>query len=378
MRNICPTQSQNLKIAPLLRFACVVMISVLAGKARLAMAQFYQVTNLVSDVGGVGHFVDTNLHGAWGVARSGTSPWWVNSTFGGVSLLFNGAGQPQPLVVTIPPTNGAIATGIVFHGTPGFEAEPGKPSVFIFVTLNGTISGWNPTQTNRTLAILKVNNSGHAQYSGATIAQLNGVEHLYVANFGQGRIDVFDSHFQPVTLVDGAFTDGAISSSFSVFNVQLINHALIVTFAPKDVFGNGGAPGLGFVDVFLPDGRLVQRLKHGFWMNAPWGVALAPNNFGKLSDRLLIGMFGSGQIATFDTDHGNFHGLMQASEDVPITFGTGLWGLGFGNGATAGPTNTLFFARDFVANGFHGVFGAINPAPNTDDEMEPQEGTDAQ
>ena len=105
---------------------------------------FYAQTNLVSGVPGLATFTDTNLAGAWGIARSGTSPWWVNSTMGGVSLLFNGAGQPfptnNPLVVSVPPMP-SNASGIVFNGGGGFDVASNLSAVFIFVTLTGGISG---------------------------------------------------------------------------------------------------------------------------------------------------------------------------------------------------------------------------------------------
>jgi uncharacterized protein (TIGR03118 family) len=191
---------------------------------------------------------------------------------------------------------------------------------------------------------------------------------LYAANFNQGTIDVFGSNFAPVTLPQGAFVDSQIPSTFTVFNVLLVNGQIYVTYAPKNVFSNSDAPGQGFVDVFDANGALLLRLRGGFWMNAPWGAALAPAGFGQFSNHLLVGMFGNGQIAAFDTKLGNFHGLLRGPDDQPVTIGTGLWGLGFGNGANAGPTNSLYFAADFVQNGFHGIFGAITAAPETEDD----------
>src|SRR5690242_6815891 len=125
-----------------------------------ASAQFYAQSNLVSDVSGVAAVTDTILAGAWGTTHTPTSPWWVNTTASGLSLLFNGQGQPLPLVVAIPPTNPATATGITANSGTGFQVELNLPAVFIFATLNGTISGWNPHQANPQLAVLEVDNSG--------------------------------------------------------------------------------------------------------------------------------------------------------------------------------------------------------------------------
>jgi uncharacterized protein (TIGR03118 family) len=326
--------------------------------------QTYVQTNLVSDLPGMGLMTDTNLVGAWGVARSSTSPWWVNTTVSGLSLLFNGAGQSLPVVVAIPPTNPATATGIAFNGGTGFEVASDTPARFIFATLNGTISGWSGAQSNTHLAVLKVDNSSTASYTGLTLAPTNAHDYLYAANFRQDRIDVFDNTFAPVTLPAGAFTDHRVPSSLSVFNVQLVGQSLYVTYAPTNVFGGGTGPGKGLVDVYNLNGKLLQRLQSGYWMNAPWGVAQAPANFGLLSNRILVGMFGSGAIAAFDSRHGGFQDFLRDPDALPLVIEKGLWGLGFGNGANAGPTNTLYFAADFVFGGqFHGLFGTVTVGP---------------
>ena len=327
--------------------------------------QTYVQTNLVSDLPGMALVTDTNLVGAWGVARSSTSPWWVNTTFSGLSLLFNGAGQPISLVVAIPPTNPATATGIAFNGGSGFEVASNVPARFIFATLNGTISGWSSGQSNIHLAVLKVDNSKTASYSGLTLATNNGQVFLFVANFRQDRVDVFDTNYSPVTLPAGAFTDQNVPSNLTVFNVQLIGESLYVTYAPTNVFGGGAGPGQGWVDVYDVNGNLLQRLQTGFWMNAPWGVALAPADFGLLSNQLLVGMFGSGAIAAFKPVHGKFQDFLRNTDALPLIIErNGLWALSFGNGASAGPTNTLYFASDFMFGGqFHGLFGTLSVGP---------------
>jgi uncharacterized protein (TIGR03118 family) len=327
--------------------------------------QTYVQTNLVSDLPGLGLVTDTNLVGAWGTTRSGTSPWWVNTTMSGLSLVFNGAGQPLPVVVAIPPTNSANATGIAFNGGTGFEVASNTPARFIFATLNGTISGWSSAQSNTHLAVLMVDNTATASYTGLTLAQNNGQDFLYAANFLQDSIDVFDTNFSPVSLPAGAFKDHKVPSNLSVFNVQLIGESLYVTYAPTNVFGGSSGPGDGFVEVFDLNGRLRQRLESGYWMNAPWGVTLAPADFGLLSNRILVGMFGSGAIAAFDSRQGKFQDFLRNTDALPLVIEKGLWGLGFGNGGSAGPTNTLYFASDvmLLAGQFHGLFGTLTVGP---------------
>ena len=332
-------------------------------------ATFYIRTNLVSDVPGLATYTDTNLIGAWGITRSATSPWWVNSTLGGVSLVFSGAGQPfptnNPLKVTIPPVP-SEASGIVFNGGGGFNVASNASAVFIFVTLNGSISGWSGAQSNRALAVLKVTNSA-ASYTGVTIASWQGTNRLYVANYGQNHVDVFDQNYAPVTLSSNAFTDDDVPMGLKVFNVQLISsNLLFVTYGPTNVFGNSTVPGAGWVDVYAADGTLLGHLKHGPWMNAPWGVASAPDQDG---DAVLVGMFGDGRIAKFDGEQGHFHGLLRSPDGEPITIGKGLWGIGWGNGGNAGPTNELYFAADMVTtNAFHGVFGSLTAVPGSSED----------
>jgi uncharacterized protein (TIGR03118 family) len=348
--------------------AVLVLLAIVAtlSLSRSVSAQHYQQTNLVSDVPGLAATTDPNLVNPWGITRSQASPWWVADNGTGVATLYNGSGQIVPLVVTIPPPPGgtppSAPTGIVFNGSSDFNIAPERPAIFLFVTEDGTISGWNP-MVNRTNAILKVNNSGSAIYKGATIAQREGANLLYVANFFGGSVDVFDTNFAPVNLGAGAFTDPSIPEGFAPFNVQNINETIYVTFAKQDEEKEDevAGPGLGFVDAFDPSGNLLLRFNSGHWMNAPWGVTLAPSDFGKLSNRLLIGQFGSGQIASFDPDTGNFHGLLRELHGQPLTI-EGLWALAFGNGGAAGPTNTLFFSAG-IDDEEHGLFGTITPIP---------------
>ncbi len=336
-------------------------------------AQHYQQINLVSDVAGLAATQDPNLVNPWGLTASGTSPWWVADNGTGVSTLYNGAGQKLSLVVTVPPPLGSpppsTPTGIVFNGSSDFQVGPNQPARFIFVTEDGTISGWNPG-ANPTNAILKVSNAGSAIYKGATLAQANGANYLYVANFFNGSVDVFDKNYVQVPVPPGAFTDPNLPDGFAPFNVQNISGNVFVTFAKQsdNKHDEVDGPGLGFVDAFDSNGVLLQRLRSGHWMNAPWGVALAPAGFGKLSGKLLVGQFGSGEIASFDPINGNFQGLLRGLHGQPLEI-EGLWALRFGNGANAGPLNTLFFTAG-IDGEQHGLFGTITPIHEKDDDTD--------
>ena len=345
------------------------VLSSLIGLIQTGFAQHYQQTNLVSDLEQLAKTKDGNLVNPWGITHGPTTPWWVADNGTGVSTLYNGSGQPfplgNPLVVTIPlppSANGHSApTGIVFNQGSDFASAR-----FIFATEDGTIASWN----SGTSAILQVNNSATAIYKGITIAANDDAKFLYAANFHAGTVDVFDKNFSSVTLPIGAFTDDHMPRGFAPFNVQNIDGVIFVAFAKQDEEKEDevAGAGLGFVDAFDANGKLLMRLKSGRWLNAPWAVALAPADFGKFSHHLLVGNFGSGQIAAFDPKNGNFKGLLRGPHGHPVTI-EGLWGMAFGNDANAGPANTLFFAAG-IDDEKHGLFGTLTPIHHQEGEGE--------
>jgi len=330
----------------------------------IAQQDRYIQTNLVSDMIGLAAHTDPNLVNAWGIAASGGSPWWVNSAGKGLSILYDGTGTAfpinSPLKVAIPPLGGSIPTGIVFNNTTDFPVDTGRPAAFLFSTINGTIAGWNPAVLPAT-AVTKVTTPG-AVYTGLTLGQVNGANVLYVANFAGGKVDVFDGNFMPLTLPAGAFQDPQVPANFAPFNVQNVGGSIFVTYAVPIPGGEVKGPGLGFVDKFTSSGVLQLRLEHGDWMNAPWGVTMAPpSGFGVMSGRLLVGQFGGGQIASFDPQSGAFLGLIPDVNGSPVQI-EGIWGIRFGNDANAGSSHELFFAAG-IADEQHGLFGKLSVNP---------------
>jgi uncharacterized protein (TIGR03118 family) len=330
--------------------------------AGAAFGQKYQQHNLVSDIPGAADHTDPNLVNPWGLARSSTSPWWISDNGKGVSTLYDGTGSPIPLVVTIPSGNNhgtGVPTGAVFNGSMSFELTKGNPAVFIFVTEDGTVSGWNP-KVNPTNAVIKVN-IPHSVFKGATIAAIEDALYLYVADFHSGGILVFDTNFVRVPMNGDSFKDPHIPHGFAPFNVQNIGGNLYVAYAKQDEDAHDDVPGpgLGFVDVFTPQGKLIQRLEHGNWLNAPWGLALAPYDFGTFSHAILVGQFGSGEIAAYDYITGAFLGELKDQDGKTISI-DGLWALSFGNSAMAGPYNLLFFTAGIMEES-HGLFGTLKP-----------------
>jgi uncharacterized protein (TIGR03118 family) len=377
----------------------------------LALAQHYQQTNLVSNVPvtPAASVTDPNLLNAWGLVHGPTTPWWISNNAGGTSTLYNTSGlnpanpsgqTPPPVLVPVTivalnapggmPGNGVkipnapsqpapgSPTTVMFNGsTTDFLLAPGKPAVFLFVTEDGTLQGWN-SAVNATTAVIEVDNSqvpsknDGAVYKGATIAEIDGSEYILAANFRSGRVDVFDSNFKPVSVPQQAFHDDGIPSGFAPFNVQGIGPNIYVTFAQQDSAKHDpvGGAGLGYVVVFDGHGKNIARLEHGDWLNAPWGVVLAPADFGEFSHALLVGNFRGGTIAAFNPRTGRFMGNVLNAGGSTVNV-DGLWALAFGNGGASGPGSTLFFSAgpDNESNGLFGTLTPVTSELQEDDEQ---------
>ena len=325
----------------------------------------YIQTNLVSDGSVSGTTIDANLINPWGMATSPTSPFWVSNNRTGLSTLYNGAGAVQALVVTIPPKIGGSSpstpTGLVFNGGADFPVAQGQSARFIFATEDGTISGW----ASGTNAVREVDNSASgANYKGLAIGASGSNTFLYAANFSQGKIDVFDTNFAPTTL-SGSFTDPSLPSGYAPFNIQNLGGNLYVTYAMQDSAGKNDVPGAGkgFVDVFDTNGNLIRRLISNGALNSPWGLALAPNDFGEFSNDLLVANSGDGLINAFDALTGDLLGSLDDLTHDPIVI-DGLRALAFGNGGNGGQTNELFFTAG-PNNGANGLFGKFVSATSS-------------
>ena len=172
---------------------------------------------------------------------------------------------------------------------------------------------------------------------------------------------MFDRTYAPVNLGATAFVDPELPPNYAPFNVQAIGNWIYVAYAKQDEekIDEVAGAGRGFVSVFSTAGVLHHRLEHGGWLNAPWGIALSPANFGRYSNMILIGQFGSGKIAAFDPATGYFTGLLRSENHRAMRI-DGLWALSFGNGAGAGPLNTLYFTAGPEEEA-HGLFGTITP-----------------
>jgi uncharacterized protein (TIGR03118 family) len=334
-----------------------------------AESNAYHQTNLVSDLPGMALIQDPDLVNPWGISLSGGSPFWVANNGTGTSTLYAGdhVSPPTPLsknglVVTIP---GGFPTGTVSNtGAPtDFIVKSGAASgraSFLFASQVGIVSGWNPNVPAPGSKQAQIGGTGDAVYTGLAIGQVGSATYLYAADFEHGKIDVYDFAFHtPNPPLDGSFSDPNIPNSYSTFNIQSIGGKLYVTYAqqshkePDEETDRGS----GFVDVFDTSGHLLQRLIQGNHLKSPWGIALAPANFGAFSHALIVGNFADGQLHAFDPDSGKYLGEMKNENGKPVVI-DGLWGITFGNGGNGGDKNALYFAAG-IQDETHGLFGSL-------------------
>jgi uncharacterized protein (TIGR03118 family) len=329
-------------------------------------AVHYQQVNLVSDQPNVAVARDTNLVNAWGISFSSTSPFWISDNGTGKSTLYavtNDASgithvQRQSLVVNIPGEGNP--TGQFFDGTGSFHSN-----IFVFASEDGTISGWRGALgTNAEVLVSRPT----AVYKGITRATNSAEVLLLAANFSEARVDVYRTNLALVA----QYTDPSAPVGYAPFNVQNLGGIIFVTFAKQDAAHHDDVAGSGngLIDTLDPETGGFTRFATGsdaggnlHDFNSPWGLAVSPDGFGKHSDELLVGNFGSGTIMTFDSN-GKFQGLLKGFREGPLQI-DGLWGLTFGNGRSAGMTDTLYFTAGPDGEG-HGLFGSLTPAQGND------------
>jgi uncharacterized protein (TIGR03118 family) len=316
----------------------------------------YSQTNLVADTAGIAAHTDSQLSNPWGIALLPGQPFWIANNNGGTSTLYDASGNKNSLVVQIPaasmnPCNPGCPTGIVANSS---GADFGGAQ-FIFDTEDGIVVSWS----QGVVGVKVVDNSAaSAVYKGLALLSNGAGNFLLAANFRSGKVDVFDRAFQPASL-SGSFTDPGLPAGFAPHGIHIINNQVFVAYAMQDgpkhdpVVGAGN----GVVDIFDMNGTFVKRLASGGALNAPWGVALSPANFGQFSNAILVGDFGDGTINAFDS-HGNMMGqLKDTSGNVLVN--AGLWELLFG--LTSSDAQTLYFTAG-GADQTHGLFATLKAA----------------
>jgi uncharacterized protein (TIGR03118 family) len=319
----------------------------------------YVVRNLTSNQAGAADHQDPNLVNAWGLTAGPQTPWWVSDNGTNLSTLYNAIGNPLALVVSVP----GAPTGTVFNGTAGAFPVGSAGATFIFDTEGGTILGWNggPAATQE----VDASPSG-AVFKGLAIAQTQAGPRIYATDFHNGVVDVYDSAWKPVP--DAGFVDPSLPRHYAPFGIQTIGDRIFVTFAQQQAGSNDEAhgQGLGVVDAFDFMGHLRARVAQFGRLNAPWGLAWAPSDFGRFSDDLLVGNFGDGRITAYRENHDRGFtpaGQLRSADGGRVSI-DGLWALQFGMGApNNGPTDSLFFTAgpDDESNGLFGTIRAAAP-----------------
>jgi uncharacterized protein (TIGR03118 family) len=349
------------------RLAAAMSTLALAFAPTYLHADSFTQTNLVSDIPGLAANTDPNLKNPWGVAFSATSPFWTADQRTGLSTLYNSAGTPQALVVTIPgsatPPSGP--TGIVFSNLAGQFPVNGTAATFIFDTLNGTLAGWNGSAG--TTAVQMAATPG-AIYTGLAEASNGAANFLYAANSGPGgHVDVYNSAWANVTnsaTFAGKFVDPTLPAGFVPFNIQNVGGNLYVTYAQL-LPGGVPLPG-GFVDEYDSGGNFLKRIASDGPLSAPWGIVVAPASFGSFSNDLLIGNFGNGEILAYDATTDLFLGTLNGINGQPLV-NDHLWALETRLGGSTFDPNAVYFSAGInnEANGLFGAITVITPEPAT-------------
>src|SRR5262249_261369 len=230
-------------------------------------------------------------------------------------------------------------TGITTNPSKTDFLVDGTAAIFIWATEDGGIAAWKGGPS----AFIEFAAKDGAVYKGVALAGNGTDSRLYAAGFHNGKIDVFDNTFTPTT-VSGGFKDPRLPPGFAPFNIMNLQGNLYVAYAVREAGGDDevAGEGLGLVDVFDADGFLIERVASRGKLNAPWGMAIAPDGFGRFSNHLLVGNNGDGRINAYALKNFTFAGQLATPNGRLVTI-DGLWGLSFGNGFQHQATDTLFF-----------------------------------
>jgi uncharacterized protein (TIGR03118 family) len=334
-----------------------------ARSAAVATGNSYRAVKLVADTPGEARLTDPALVNAWGLAALPTTPLWVSDNGTDASTLYQGATSEAPLSkvpleVAIP--GGGAPTGVVANPTTGFRLHTGGkhgPSLFVFAGEDGDISAWN--RTGDLTHAVRVAHTEGAVYKGLAVVKERGHPFLLAADFHGDRIDVFNDHFQRVH-APHAFADKRIPDGFAPFNVATLDGKVYVSYAKQDAHGEDDVAGAGngFVNVYDQRGRFLDSLVRRGVLDSPWGLAVAPQGFGRFSGKLLVGNFGDGRIHVVDQRDGHVVATLRDSRGNPVVI-DGLWGLLPGNGV-AGRRSDVWFSAG-PGDESHGLLGVLRP-----------------
>ena len=327
-----------------------------------ASAVSFTQTNLVTDNSAANgaQITDSGLVNAWGLSFAPTGPFWVSANGTNTSPLYSVDPTSQattklPLTVSVP---GGV-TGQAFSSTASFNGDR-----FLFVSGDGTVSGWRPALGTTGLVSAEVIAPASAAnaYTGATVGSVTGNDYLYAANFKTGTVDAYKGTAAAPALT-GTFIDPNLPAGYAPFNVQNLNGELYVAYAKVDsvTHEETKGPGLGHVDKFTPNGDFIGRVASGGTLDAPWGVAIAPSSFGPMAGDLLVGNFGDGHINIYDSTTHAYLGQVMGANNQPVAI-DGLWAISPGNDTLAGSSHLLYFTAG-ANDETHGLLGVLAPVP---------------
>jgi uncharacterized protein (TIGR03118 family) len=406
----------------LLLAVCALLTAINSAQAQKPTFQLgYYITALVAN-SPVYHpqIVDPHMLDGWGIALrppgAGGHIWIANAASGTVSeYIGDVAGIPlhqdglkyvqldQPRWTD---HGYAFVTGQVYNAASDLPGQPvefpvsgpaqnlkGKKPVrikngysgsakFVFVTEDGCINAWSSnTAVAMDSAPLVINYSKTAHYMphrvncvftgvAMTCNPVNsdaykkaGGNRLFVADIRNNEIEVYDNQWHNITS-SFHFQKPASVGDLSPFNIMDLGGHLFVAYAAFDPASDEGQEqlaggGLGHVVEYNEDGTLVLDFDADHdCLNLPWGMAIAPSEFGEFSNDLLVANFGEGTVAAFNMKTGDFAGYLRDSDTHIISI-DGIWGLAFGNGVSLGDSKALYFTAGPNTEQ-DGEFGRIN------------------
>jgi uncharacterized protein (TIGR03118 family) len=320
---------------------------------------------------------DGNLTNAWGLAFFPGGPLWVSDNNSGNATAYTGGvkGSAVSRALTVP-VPGGNPSGQVYNDVGGFPTGgPSGPSA-IFIVNSDSIG---PTQSPGEIAAWDGGSSfvvedsptggpggttpAGAVFKGLAIAQAAAGPELFATDVANAKVDVFNSNFSPMS-TPREFVDPAIPAGYTPFGIQMLKGNLYVTYGLQNAQKNDvvPGPGLGYVDIYSVNGTLIKHLIVGGGkspLNEPWGLAIAPKHFGRLSGKLLVGNLGNGVVNAFNPKNGKPAGTLLKANGQPLVI-DGLWGLVPGTSSFGGPGTVIYSAGpNNYADGTLGIIANI-------------------
>lgn len=360
----------------------------------------FVVKNLLSDQTGVAVHTDAELRDAWGIA-SLQERFPMAAQGSGKLVVADSSGLSGANKIALD----TGITGITLNESAQIQITIGSTcgqAQMIVASETGKLWGVSTALSTTSGAVLVNRSSVGAQYTGvAIIQQPSGQGHkdsgsgtpsarprVLAVDFHNGRVDVFDEHFQLVASLGQKFTVPNLPEGFAPFGIRAAEDRVFLTFAKRrgpdqsqgELFDQQVAgASQGIVAAFDLNGNLLWRASSDLF-NVPWGMARG--NFAQCSHAaLLVGNHGTGAATTacpktghcdqdanknggtitvLDPANGQVLGQLKDTNQQPIRV-AGLWGLTFSTGKQDLHPNGLYVAAG--PDEVHGLFAVIEPVP---------------